>query len=222
MILPPRTMMVVDRKVAASLAWRGAADVLVVGLNRNVLAEASRNLGVPKSLRPGMARMTDPVLQNISGMVRDLFLRDGEVPASVAASATQLLAVRLLTQIGRSARESRRERLSPAALRRTLEFIEGHLMEDFGLEEMARAAGCSRFHFARAFRSSTGVSPWRYVTGRRLKQAEELLRTQEQLSVADVCHMVGFQDQSHFTRAFKNVFSVTPGHFRRRAIGRAA
>lgn len=221
-ILPPGAALVVDRRTAAEISWVGAADILIVALDNNVLTATSRNLGVPKLVPRETGRISDPAIRNITGMVRDLMVRDQPLPGPVASSVTQLLAVRLLSQEAPRASESRKERLSPSALRRTLAFIDNHLEENFALEDMATAAGCSRFHFARAFRSSTGVSPWRYVTARRLKQAETLLRTREGLSVAEVCHMVGFQDQSHFTRAFKNVFSVTPGSFRRRAVDKAA
>lgn len=221
-ILPPGAALVADRRAAAEVSWMGSAEVLFVSLDDTVLTATSRNLGVPNLARPGTERITDPAIRNITGMVRDLMACDQELPESVAASATQLVAVRLLSHTARRSSDTRKERLSPSALRRTLAFIDDHLVDNFTLADMAGAAGCSRFHFARAFRSSTGVSPWRYVTARRLKQAETLLRTREGLSVAEVCHMVGFQDQSHFTRAFKNVFSVTPGSFRRRAIGRAA
>jgi AraC-type DNA-binding domain-containing proteins len=221
-ILPPGAALVADRRATAEVTWIGPAEVLAVSLDESVLNATSRNLGVPNLPRSGAERITDPAIRNITGMVRDLMARDQELPESVATSATQLLAVRLLSHGERQSSETRKERLSPSALRRTLTFIDDHLVENFTLEDMAAAAGCSRFHFARAFRSSTGVSPWRYVTARRLKQAETLLRTREGLSVAEVCHMVGFQDQSHFTRAFKNVFSVTPGSVRRRSLGRAA
>ena len=69
-------------------------------------------------------------------------------------------------------------------------------------------------HFARAFKRSMGMPPYRFVLMLRIARAKRLLR-QNALPLADVATSCGFADQSHFTRAFTRVVGQSPGGFRR-------
>jgi AraC-like DNA-binding protein len=92
-------------------------------------------------------------------------------------------------------------------------------MQDLTLDELAAAAGLSRYYFLRAFRRAVGVTPHAYLTGRRIAAAKAFLAGTVPLSeVAVAC---GFYDQSHFTRSFKGCTGVTPGQYRR-GLDRAA
>jgi transcriptional regulator GlxA family with amidase domain len=105
--------------------------------------------------------------------------------------------------------------LAPGALRRVREHVERHIAHALDVTELAAIAGLSESHFSRAFKQSTGMSPHRYVLGRRVRVAAELLRDTAYL-VADIALAVGFSDQSHFTRRFAAIMRETPGAFRRR------
>lgn len=216
-LLQPKTAYLVAPDQVVRLDWHGPAEILVIRFGAKILDEAAQTLGF--SAPPPLVgfKVADALIQSVAGMLRDLFALQRDLSPLVAISATSLLAIRVLSCARKTAANEKREQLSPTALNRAIRFVESHLEEDFGLDDMARSAGCSRFHFARAFKSRIGLSPWQYVTRCRLSRAETLLRTDRNLSVAEVCHAVGFQDQSHFTRAFKNAFSVTPGSFRRQA-----
>jgi len=72
----------------------------------------------------------------------------------------------------------------------------------------------SRFHFARAFKQSEGLTPHGLVLERRLAKARELL-IRTSLSLSEIASAVGFADQSHFTRRFREVVGASPGQFRR-------
>ena len=74
-------------------------------------------------------------------------------------------------------------------------------------------AGLSRYHFLRAFRRETGVTPHAYLTGRRIAAAKALLAGDQPLS--EVALACGFYDQSHFSRSFKGCTGLTPGQYRR-------
>jgi AraC family transcriptional regulator len=109
---------------------------------------------------------------------------------------------------------SRRGRLNPHALARVVAFIDGNLGERLTLEALARAACMSRFHFSRAFRASTGESPMAYVARRRLESAERLL-IEGGRALCEIAAALGFCDQSHFTRRFRDRTGLTPGEFAR-------
>jgi len=100
--------------------------------------------------------------------------------------------------------------LSPAARRRVLALIDAQLDAQLSIDTLAREAGLSPAHFARAFKQTLGEAPHRFLLSRRLERARHLIeRCGAQLS--DVAARSGFADQAHFTRHFKRQFGVTPG-----------
>ncbi|MFL5692283.1 MAG: helix-turn-helix domain-containing protein [Ktedonobacteraceae bacterium] len=103
----------------------------------------------------------------------------------------------------------------PAPLiRKVTAFIEEHLSEDLGLVELASEVGLSPSHFASLFRKTTGLSPHHYVIQRRLKQAQQLLKS-TRLSIGEIATAVGFYDQSHLVRHMRRAMGVTPTYIRK-------
>jgi AraC family transcriptional regulator len=90
--------------------------------------------------------------------------------------------------------------------------LEAEFIDPPPLVQLASSAGVSRSHLARTFRKVHGCSIGDYIRRRRLSQAAELLRTDQQL--ADVALNCGFYDQSHFCRAFRSHFGVAPSTWR--------
>ncbi len=80
------------------------------------------------------------------------------------------------------------------------------------ISQLERDHGLDRFSICRQFRRAYGVSPHRFVTMRRLDRAKHHLRVGT--SLADTAAAVGFADQSHLTRHFRNAFGITPGRWR--------
>jgi AraC family transcriptional regulator len=98
-------------------------------------------------------------------------------------------------------------------LRRAIEFIHTHFDANVRLKDMARAAFMSAFHFARLFKHTMGMTPHAYLTGVRLQQAAQLLRTTE-LSMLEISQRIGYASQSHFAKAFKAWTGMTPREYR--------
>jgi transcriptional regulator GlxA family with amidase domain len=94
------------------------------------------------------------------------------------------------------------------------ELMNGSLNEELPLSRLAAECGLSVRHFARAFRSSVGMPPHRWLLNCRVERAKRLLGTRT-LSLADVAIFCGFADQSHFTRAFTAIVGLSPGEWRR-------
>src|ERR1700731_5068700 len=104
--------------------------------------------------------------------------------------------------------------LPPATLRRIRDYVDSHLDQNIELESLAATAELSLYHFARSFKQSEGTTPHAFVLERRLARARELL-TRPDLSLSEVAFAVGFADQSHFTRRFRQMVGISPGQFRK-------
>lgn len=110
-------------------------------------------------------------------------------------------------------RPARTGGLAPWQERRAKELIDSRLGADLALAEVAQQCELSVAQFARAFKRSTGMPPYRYLLERRIERARELLLFSE-LPLADVAITCGFADQSHFTKAFQKRVGCSPGSFR--------
>lgn len=96
---------------------------------------------------------------------------------------------------------------------RVTEYFDADLTATITLDRMADVAALSPFHFARAFKATTGLAPHRFVTTRRLEAAKAALLTSD-ASVVRVAHAVGYSNVSHFRRVFRREIGVTPGDLR--------
>jgi AraC family transcriptional regulator len=98
--------------------------------------------------------------------------------------------------------------------------IDAKLFEPLTLAQLAEAAGLSAYHFTRQFGARFGDSPMAYVRARRLSAAADRLCGEPSPTLIDLAFDCGFDSQEGFTRAFKRVFGVPPGRYRR-AINQA-
>jgi AraC family transcriptional regulator len=111
-------------------------------------------------------------------------------------------------------RRPRRGGLTPWQERRAKELLMARLDGDISLHELAREAGLSRSHFARAFKETTGLPPHRWLISQRVERAQEILISST-FSLVEVAELTGFADQSHFTRVFTSRVGISPGEWRR-------
>ena len=100
-------------------------------------------------------------------------------------------------------------------LNRVQEYIESNLEDNVSLSALAEVAGVSMYHFAKAFKESTGATPHQYVLERKIDRAKELLHDPNR-SVLEASVRTGFVDQSHFTKIFRRMVGVTPSEYRTR------
>jgi len=104
--------------------------------------------------------------------------------------------------------------LAPAVRRRVLELMSASATAHLTIDVLAREAGLSPAHFARAFKESVGRAPHQHLLALRLDRARRLLDAPD-AALSDVALQTGFADQAHFTRFFKRQFGITPGSLRR-------
>ena len=100
-------------------------------------------------------------------------------------------------------------------LRRARDHIDRHYAEPLDLAALAAVAGISRYHFQRLFTATYGVSPAAHLSQRRVERAQDLLRATN-LTVTEVCHLVGFSSLGSFSSRFRELVGETPSAFQRR------
>jgi AraC family transcriptional regulator len=100
-------------------------------------------------------------------------------------------------------------------VRKALWYIENHFASDLTLDEVATNAGVSRFYLLRAFGAATGMSIMQYVRARRLSEAARRLAGGS-TDILTVALDAGYSSHEAFTRAFRDLFNVTPEAIRRR------
>ena len=86
--------------------------------------------------------------------------------------------------------------------------------ETFDVEQLARSMAMSRMHLNRRLKPLVNQSPAHYIRDIRLIRAKEMIE-KEDLSIGEICFQVGFQSQSHFTRAFIEKYGVRPTAYRK-------
>jgi len=104
--------------------------------------------------------------------------------------------------------------LSRRKLRTVVEYIMENLDGSPRLGQMAAVARLSPSHFTRRFKAATGLAPHQYVIARRVERAQHLLKSDDEVGLAEVAVRAGFVDQSHFSLHFKRIVGVTPRQFR--------
>lgn len=117
------------------------------------------------------------------------------------ASATKPIPAELTAHVG------------SARFKPVLDFVEDSLDREIGLHEMASLSGLSITHFSHAFKTTYGVSPYRYIQQRRIRRAATFLRTTND-TVATIAGRVGFASQSRFTHAFTSLIGSAPSAYR--------
>lgn len=172
-------------------------------------------LDVRHSGTPGFTSsvLQDPLLFSALMSVHHAAL--GEASALEQQSAWREAALLLMQRHGKVG-EARPPGSEPLAVARARELLDARLDCPPSLEELAAAVNLSPFHFARVFRQATGLPPHAWLKQRRLARARTLLR--HGCVPLNVATDLGFADQSHLNRQFKQAYGVTPGEYRRACV----
>ena len=127
------------------------------------------------------------------------------------------LLYQLIVQAGRRQLIARDEESyqSRDRLMRAVEHLHAHYQEPLSIDACAAQCGMSRFHFAHAFRSSVGLSPYAYLTQLRMDHARELL-VDSDLSVSAVARACSYDNPLYFSRVFSRHFQAPPTECRKK------
>lgn len=99
-------------------------------------------------------------------------------------------------------------------IQKSIAYMEQHLEEQLTLADIASHAGFSPYHFHRLFRKEVGMNIADYLRKRRLCYAAQLLLHSE-AAIIDISLHCHFESQESFTRAFKKLYGMPPGRYRK-------
>ncbi|WP_076865526.1 helix-turn-helix transcriptional regulator [Bradyrhizobium mercantei] len=105
--------------------------------------------------------------------------------------------------------------LAPKVLRRAIERLRSENNADLSLGALASEAGLSRFHFCRAFKESTGLSPHAWLRQYHLERAMMMLRDTDD-AIVSIAAALGYSSQTAFAAAFRKLTGESPSDWRRR------
>lgn len=104
--------------------------------------------------------------------------------------------------------------LAPWRLRRVIEYLEAHLPQRVELSRLAALSGLSPSHFSRAFKASTGMTPYHWQLDARIRRAQsDLVHTDAALE--QIADANGFADAVHFGKTFRKMVGAGPASWRR-------
>ena len=198
--------------------WRGMLESVHVLLEPQRLARVAAeacDLNPERVTLPVAFGLSHPELRSAVQALHAELTAGGPGGRLLGESLSNVLAVHLLRRFAPEPTDIHAGGVLPKhKLRAVIEYIHEHLDAELSLDHLAAVAHVSPYHFARLFKSSTGLPPHQYVIARRVERAKELLRERDRPPLAEVATEVGFADQSHFTRHFKRLVGVTPRRFR--------
>lgn len=103
--------------------------------------------------------------------------------------------------------------LTPTQEALAREILAAHFRGNISIDEVAAQCNLSRSYFIRAFRNTTGKTPYQWLIERRMDAVKDYLRGP--MPILKIAIEVGFVDQSHLTRVFKQVTGMTPAEWRK-------
>ena len=118
-----------------------------------------------------------------------------------------------LTQSAKSKRLVQSSKMSDYYIKEAINYIEQNFQNNITIEDIAAVCGINRSYFGKIFRNSIGRSPQEFLMNYRMVKATELLKLTS-LSIAEIGSAVGYENQLHFSRAFKTIYGVSPREWR--------
>src|ERR1700731_4581964 len=138
--------------------------------------------------------------------------RDQEAAKASLVTASHILQAEIERCSGASG--SARGGLAAWQILRVRAYIDGNLHRTIHIRDMSAVARRSPAHFSRKFKLAVGESPHAYVVRRRVERARHLMMTSA-ASLSEIALSVGFSDQAHLCRLFRQAFGQSPASWRR-------
>ncbi|WP_429131686.1 helix-turn-helix domain-containing protein [Ensifer sp. 4252] len=162
----------------------------------------------------------DPVLAGLAGALFAATVDSSGLSALLVDQLSVAIGIHVTQRYGNARQgasasvRSKGRRISSRSLRTIQDMMHDRLDDDLTIGELALVCNISQAVFLRAFRETTGTTPYQFLTQARVNRARDLL-VSSPLPIAEIAMACGFADQSHFTRVFSRVVGTTPAYWRR-------
>jgi AraC family transcriptional regulator len=140
------------------------------------------------------------------------FERDSEAAKASLVTASHILQAEIERCSG--ANGSTRGGLAAWQVVRVRAYVDSNLHRTIHIRDLSAVARLSPAHFSRQFKLAVGQSPHAYVVRRRLERACHLMMTSAE-PLSEIALSVGFSDQAHLCRLFRQAFGQSPANWRR-------
>jgi AraC family transcriptional regulator len=175
---------------------------------------------LPTTTKQALTLPLAGICNNVLGQAFKTLAGELAQPDNVLPLFTEGWTMQALAHVARATNERqpihapRGSGLAPWQLRRAKEMLRADLANKASPRRVAEACRLSVGYFSRAFKESTGVSPYQWLLALRVEVAQKLLEDSH-VPLAEVAGMCGFADQSHFSRVFGRLLGKSPGAWRR-------
>jgi AraC-like DNA-binding protein len=203
----PGELVVVPAQMEHHTGIEPSTAATSVQLGADLLAETRELVG--GSVRFGVLR--DPGIVSLG----ELLLGEAQSSARGAFLSSEALAEALAVRLLRHGENAEQAPSGDPRILRAVDEVQARYAEPISVEELAKTAGMSRYHFSRAFRHQVGQSPYQYLTRTRMRRAAELLRKRRH-TVTEAAFSVGVSDLGRFARAFRKEMGCAPSRYRAR------
>lgn len=169
---------------------------------------------------PPFTNRSDPLLQQLMVSLKCDLEIGGGLDALYLDSVTDFVLHYLVRRYAKSdiLYQSKTTALDDHRFRKVRDYIDSHLDTDIRLSDLAAIADLEATYFIRAFKSATGLTPYRFLLEKRTQHAARLL-AETDMPIADIAYQSGFSNQSHLTSVFGKIMGTTPAVFRRTMNG---
>ncbi|HNP35241.1 MAG TPA: AraC family transcriptional regulator [Woeseiaceae bacterium] len=160
----------------------------------------------------------DPMLNMIAWRLWAVCEAEGQGGALFAEHALRVV---LATLLLRSSGNQPTKTLAHWQVCKAQNFMRSHLDRSLRLVDIAESAGLSQYHFLRAYKNSTGLTPFQWLAQQRVERAKELMLEPE-CQLVEVALATGFSSQGHFSTTFRRITGLTPTGWQREFTDRKA
>jgi AraC-like DNA-binding protein len=199
---------VVPRGVVHRTSFLTPVRAIALWLGADFVAEVGDAMG---PMRPALASgIATAHTSRVRGLL-DLLVDEVNGGDAGYARAAEALSESVVIEVLRHAPQSERGARDPRVAQAIAQMNEA-FDEPLGIDDLAKTARMSRFHFSRLFRDETGQAPYQYLLRVRVGKAAAMLRGGH-CSVTEAALACGFTDLSRFARTFKKHTGKSPSTF---------
>jgi AraC-like DNA-binding protein len=120
----------------------------------------------------------------------------------------------LIRSVNEKGYRPQRNKLVDFYMREATAFIDNNYEKDISVQDIARNCGLDRSYFGKIFKEAMGYTPQEFLLSFRISKAQDLLKNSP-MSVGEISHAVGYENQLHFSRAFAKFCGMSPTAWRK-------